>query len=182
MQLIQTVAPIKEPLTLLEVKEFLRISNTDDDALISSLIGAVREHIEKATNRQLEIATFELIDAKLFTTLPGGSFITIDKIEYLDENLDYILFELNKYYSYVNNGIGSIYFNEIPALQTHKKAIKVTFTCGYSEVPEAIKQYMKVKIATLYENREEFVIGVSISEFGSKFIENLLSPYKIRSI
>ena len=58
--------------------------------------------------------------------------------------------------------------------------MKITFVSGYESVPEAIKAYMKVKIATLYENREEFVIGASIAEFGNKFVENLLSSYKVR--
>ena len=182
MQLIQTVAPLTEPLTLEEVKEFLRVLDNDSDTLISALIIAVREYVENITNRQLEVATFEIISEDLFSQLPKGSLKSVEKIEYLDEALNYVEFDTSKYYTYINNGIGYISFSEAPTIQDHKQAVKVTFVCGYDVVPEAIKAYMKVKISTLFENREQFVIGASISDFGSGFIENLLSPYKIRNI
>ena len=182
MQLIQTVAPLTETLTLEDVKEFLRVLDDDSDTLISALIVTVREHVENVTNRQLEVATFELTNESLFSSLPKGSLKEVLKVEYLNSSLDYVEFDATKYYAYSENGIGEIFYQEYPTLQDHKQAVKVTFTCGYDVVPEAIKAYMKVKISTLFENREQFVIGASISEFGSSFIENLLSPYKIRNI
>ena len=182
MQLIQTVAPLAEPLTLEEVKEFLRVLDTDSDVLISALIVAVREHVENITNRQLEVATFELLNENLFSTLPKGSLKEVLKVEYLNSSLDYVEFDSSKYYTFVENGIGKIFYQEYPTLQDHKQAVKVTFNCGYDVVPEAIKAYMKVKISTLFENREQFVIGASISDFGGDFIDNLLSPYRIRNI
>ena len=182
MQLIQTVVPTDEPITLKEMKEFLRVLHEDDDALIGLLIIAVREHIENITNRQLESATFGLLSHNFTCKLPKGSLQSVEKIEYLNELGDYITLSASSYYSYIDNGIGYIEYLDTPTLQTHREAVKITFIAGYATVPEAIKQYMKVKIATLYENREEYVIGVSISKFGSEFIENILSSYKIRSI
>jgi len=182
MQLIQTVAPTKEPITLYEAKSFLRIMDNEDDLLIETLISAVREHIENITNRQLESATFELYTNYLITKLPKNPIASIDKIEYLGQDGNYIELDNTSYYLYENNGIGCINYNDIPTLQEHKKTLKITFTSGYTNVPESIKSYMKVKISTLYENREQFVIGASVAEFGNKFVENLLSSYKVRSI
>lgn len=182
MQLIQTVAPVEEPLSLLEVKEFLRVLDDDSDALINSLIIAVREHIENVTNRQLEVATFEIIASDFISKLPKGTINSVLKIEYMDDNGVYKILDSSSYYLYERNGVGYISYSEIPTISDHKQAVKISFTCGYDVVPESIKQYMKVKISTLYENREQFVIGVSIADFGSKFIENLLLPYKIKSI
>jgi len=182
MQLVQTVAPTQEPITLEEAKAFLRIIDNDEDLLIATLISTVREHVENITNRQLENATFELYDCFLPYKLPKNPIVSIDKIEYMDAVGDYVELDSDTYYLYENNGVGYINYSEIPTTIDHKKAFKLTLTCGYSEVPEAIKSYMKVKISTLYENREEFVIGASISQFGGKFIEDLLSSYKIRSI
>lgn len=182
MQLNQTVAPASEPLTLSEVKEHLRVLHADDDAYIGLLITTVREHIENVTNRQLVIATFELLNSYFVSKLPKGSLQSVTKIEYLDENGDYVVLDTTKYYEYADNGIGHIEYLDIPSIPTHREAIKITFNAGYTTVPEAIKQYMKVKIATLYENREEYVIGASISDFGNEFIENMISSYKIRSV
>jgi len=182
MQLIQTVAPLQEPITLAEAKAFMRVLDTDDDILIGSLISAVREHVENVTNRQLESATFELYASNLVTKLPKNPITSILKVEYMDEAGTYVTIGSSDYYFYEHNGIGCIDYIIEPTLQDHKRAMKITFTSGYTNVPEAIKSYMKVKIATLYENREEFVIGASIAEFGNKFVENLLSSYKVRSL
>lgn len=43
--------PVAEPLTLTETKNFLRVSITDDDSLISTLITAAREACESYTSR-----------------------------------------------------------------------------------------------------------------------------------
>jgi len=181
MQLIQTVAPIAEPITLTEVKEFLRILDTDSDILLGTLINVSREHIENVTNRQLESATFELYADCFITRLPKNPIQSISSIEYMDADGVYQILDISKYYLYENNGIGKISYEDLPTYKVHAKAIKITFISGYVSVPESLKQYMKVKIATLYENREEFVIGVSIAEFGNKFIENLLTPYIVRN-
>lgn len=180
MQLVQKVAPIKEPIALEEAKDFLRVLDNDSDALISSLIVAVREHIENVTNRQLEIATYELFDEDFIFKLPKNPIKSIDSIEYMDEDGTYVAMSDDNYYLYENLGIGHIAYEDLPLVLEHKKAVKITFTAGYSKVPEAIKQYMKVKISTLFENREQYVVGASISNFGDSFIENLLLPYRIR--
>jgi len=182
MQLIQTVAPIAEPLTLVEVKAFLRILDDTDDLLLGTLITTIRSHVENITNRQLGSATFELYASDFVTKLPKNPIDSISKIEYMDANGNYILLDNTTYYLYENNGLGRIDYDTIPTVQDHKKAVKITFISGYTTIPEAIKSYMKVKIATLYENREEYVIGANIAEFGNKFVENLLSSYKVRSI
>ena len=187
MQLVQTVVPTQEPISLSEAKDFLRVLDNDSDALISSLIVAVREHVENVTNRQLESATFELYTDDFVSKLPKNPIQTVDKIEYLDESGNYQTLNSVNYYVYENNGISYIKYIELisstfPSLQDHKKAVKITFTAGYETVPEAVKQYIKVKISTLFENREQYVIGASISDFGNKFIENLLTPYRVRTV
>ncbi len=44
-------APAVEPLTLAEVKRWLRVDHADDDGLIGSLIKGARERIEARTGR-----------------------------------------------------------------------------------------------------------------------------------
>ena len=47
--------PTSEPVTLAEAKNFLRVTITDDDLLISSLITAAREACEAFTGRSFWI-------------------------------------------------------------------------------------------------------------------------------
>ena len=180
MQTNQIVAPTQEPLTLEEVKLFLGILDDDRDSEIMAHIISAREIVEKVTNRQLEIATFESISEKLFSSLPKGSLISVDKIEYLNSDWDYVELDPGKYYSYSENGIGKIFYLEFPTLQDHKQAIKVTFTCGYAEVPETLKNYMKIIVSTKLEFKEEYIAGVSLTKVD--YVHRLLDPYKIRNI
>lgn len=182
MQLVQTVAPSTEPITLDEAKSFMRILENDDDLIIGSLISSSREYVENVTNRQLVSAIFELYCDDFISKLPKNPIISVDKIEYLNNDGSYIELDITSYYLYERNGIGFISYSSIPSLLDHKKAVKITFKAGYESVPEAIKSYIKVRVSTLYENRETYVIGTSISSFDNKFVENMLSPYKVRPI
>ncbi len=181
MYLKQTVAPISEPITLIEAKAFLRVIDNDNDELIKSLIVTAREYVENITNRQLLPATYELYDSNVVFKLPKNPVRSIEKIEYLDINGVYNIFDPSLYSLYKDLGVGYVDYVTTPVLICHKEVFKITFTSGYDIVPETIKQYMKVKIATLFENREEFVIGAPIAEFSDRFVDSLIASYIIRN-
>ena len=181
MQLVQTVAPTQKPITLEEAKAFLRVTDTADDATINLLIGAVTDHVENVTNRQLNTATYELYSNNLITKLPKNPIQSLSKIEYMDVDGSYVELDDTTYYLYENNGVALINYSEFPSIYVHEKAIKITCVSGYVKVPDAIKSYMNVTISTLYENREKFFVGASIAEFSNEFIENMLSSYRVRS-
>jgi len=180
MKLVQTVAPTTEPITLVEAKAFLRVLGSDDDALITTMIAQATKHVENVVNRQLIRATYELYTDGFITKLPKNPIQSIEKIEYMDENEVYQLLDASLYYLYEELEIGKIEYKDLPGLLTHKKAVKITFVCGHTSVPEPIQAYIKVKVSTLYEFREQFIVGASVSHPKDDFIENLLSPYKIK--
>ena len=175
MQIVQIVAPAQNAISLADAKGFLRVLESDDDAMIQEIINAVEEHTQNILNRQLEVATYELYTDDLISKLPKNPIKSVDKIEYVDENGVWNVLDDTSYYLYERNGIGYISYSVVPAV----KAVKITFTVGYDVVPAPIKSYMRVKISTFYENREEFVIGVSSSTLGNGFIDNLIKPYRI---
>ena len=86
----QTTAPTSEPLTLTEVKNHLRIDNTDSDDELTLLLAAARSHVETRTNRQLMQATYELTldrwpsSGVLTLRMPPLSSVT--SVVYYDEN------------------------------------------------------------------------------------------------
>jgi uncharacterized phiE125 gp8 family phage protein len=51
--LVVVTQPTSEPVSVVEAKNFLRVSVTDDDALIAGLIQAAREMVEAFTGRSL---------------------------------------------------------------------------------------------------------------------------------
>ena len=60
MGLYLITPPAAEPVSLVDAKAWLRVSFTNDDTLISSLITAARFYAENYLNRQLVTATWEL--------------------------------------------------------------------------------------------------------------------------
>ncbi|CAN5208552.1 head-tail connector protein [soil metagenome] len=53
MKSILTDPPVAEPVTLAEAKAYLRLSGTEEDALVTALIAAARQHVERATGLAL---------------------------------------------------------------------------------------------------------------------------------
>ena len=86
----QTTAPTSEPLTLTQVKNHLRIDDTNSDDELTLLLAAARAHVETRTNRQLMRATYTMT----FDRWPSGNEIalrmppleSVTSVTYYDEN------------------------------------------------------------------------------------------------
>ena len=182
MQVVQTVAPTSEPITLDEVKAFAVVFEDMDDALLTSFITVAREDAENYTNRQIMSATFELYTDCLVQDMkmPKNPIQSITKIEYMDDNGDYQL--LSDYYLYGDGDISKIHFDTFVSHKSHKKAIKITFIAGYVNVPETIKIYLKHIVSTMYENREKFVVGVSVNEMVGNMYKAMLDKYRVQPL
>jgi uncharacterized phiE125 gp8 family phage protein len=172
--------PAVEPLTLLEVKPYLRvddITDSTDDVYINSLITTAREYCEEYQHRAYITQTWELalqkfsIDKTDFLNndvsnsiieIPKGKLQTINSITYKDtagivitmqENVDYVV-STRGILGRVCPPFGKIF----PVCLLYPlDPIVIQFTCGYgddgSKVPQRIKQAMLLLISHWYENR-----------------------------
>lgn len=184
MNLIQTVAPTKEPITLEQAKDFMHIIENDEDTLIESMIVAAREYAENYINRQLEVATFELINETIYCgfELPKSPVKSVTKIEYMDEDGNYQTMSTDDYYVYVDYGISKLHINQMPTHKQDKRAFKITFVSGYDVIPASIIAHMKMSISTMYENREQYLIGASIEVNANPLLDKMLDMYRVRPI
>jgi len=184
MNLVQIVAPSDEPLSLEDAKTFMHILENDEDALIESMIASAREYAENYTNRQFELATFELTNDCLYSglTIPKSTVTEISKIEYMDEDGVYQTMSTDDYYLYFEYGAAKIEIDSSPSYKSDKRAIKITFIAGYDTVPSSLVSYIKVLISTLYENREQYIIGVSVETMANPAIIKMLDMYKVQTI
>ena len=189
--LVQKVAPtqtdIDAILSLASTKKFLRIvDNEEDETIKENILSAISE-AEGLTNRQFAKATYELY----LPNFPRGNFKfpknpinEIISIEYMDLNGNYQTLDVSTYYLYKQYEVGKIEFEEYPNVQIkqHKKAVRITFTCGYSEseFPQDLRQYLRVKVSTLFEFREGIVSGTIISK--TNHVDSIIEKYKIRSV
>ena len=162
-------APAAEPITSTEAKLWLKEDGTDNDALVSSLITAARQFVEKDYDCALVTQTWDLfLDG--FPTDPADNKIqlglspvaSVTSVSYIDtEGATQTWASTN----YVFDSSGLIPRMVLasnatyPATQSGRiNSVTVRAVCGYgaaSAVPETIKTAMKLTIALWYENRED---------------------------
>lgn len=161
--------PAVEPLSLEEAKLHLRVDGTDEDSLITFLIGTARHDVETITRRALITQTWELVmddwpDDDWFP-VPMPKLQSILSIKYKDENGVEYTFDPENYAVDTDSVVGRVMlFDDAdwPSDELYPvSAIRVEFTAGYgdtgSDVPAPIRQAMKLLIGHYYENREAVI-------------------------
>ena len=191
MSLQLVTPPAVEPVTLAEAKAHLRVDFSDDDALITTLIAAARQQAETITGRQFCTATWKLnLDA--FPgygyaalggiLLPKAPVASITSIQYLDmggslQTLSNTLYaaDLANEPARVTPVFGQIWPVTLPQIN----AVQITFVAGYgvaAAVPEGIKAWIKIRVASMFANREE-ISSERVWPIG--FIDSVLDPFRV---
>lgn len=185
MSLTETVAPAREPISLGEAKDHLRVDGVDDDAYISGLIVAVRHHAESVTKRALITQTWRL-DLGGFPyeiTVPKPVLQSVSLIEYVDDAGATQTLAASEYQVDIAAQPGRVrpaFGKTWPTTRAVYNAASVTFIAGYgteeSDIPDGLKSGMKMLLNHLYENREAVVLGVPVARLPIG-LNWLLFPY-----
>lgn len=187
MALTLNTAPAEEPVTLIEAKSHLRVTSTDDDTLITTLITVAREMAETFTNRVLITQTWEWRrDAFVPWTLevPLAPLASVANIQYIDGNGDTQTLASTEYTVDANSEPGRItpaYGKFWPVTRYQINAVTITFVAGYgdaADVPTPIKQAILLIIGELYARREAAIAGAPIMEVPLG-VKALLMPYAL---
>jgi len=185
MNLKLITPPATFPITVDEAKAHLRILGTDDDATITSLIEVATEQAEEITSRQLVEATWELYVDGLSESieLAKSPVQAVEKVEYIAEGSEsFSLLEPSFYDVDILSEPGNIYRKlnvSYPSVSAVKNSVKITLRSGYEKVPAPIKQWMLLRLSTLYENRDEIVVGATPYLIESDYNHYLISKYKV---
>ncbi len=207
MSLQLVTAPTEEPVTLVEAKLHLRVDFSDDDLLITALIAAARQAAETLTGRQLVTARWKYIldsfpgpslmgvPAGRPFTLPGHAILipkapvqSIVSIDYMDMNRTTQTMPSANYATDLACEPGRItpIFGQIwPINLPEIGAVSVTFDAGYGgagDVPEGIKSWIKLRVGSLYQNREEVAAMARGKIDPLPFIDGLLDPYRMVTV
>jgi len=184
----RVTAPATEPVTLAEAKAHLRIDIADDDALITALISSARLHAEMLTARSFITTRWRLV----MDGFPGHAIdvhkcpvVSLLSIQHLDMNgllqnlpsTDYIA-DLASEPARITPVFGKIWPVSLPQIG----AVTVLFDAGYGSaeaVPEGIKSWIKLRIGSLYEHREEVAIMNRGKIETLPFIDRMLDPYRV---
>ena len=207
MPLVQIAAPAIEPVLLAEAKNHLRVDNdiTQDDMLITMLIGAARRYAEMYCNRSFITQQWRLVldsfpgpslsgvPFGVTYSLPGhaillerGPVLSLDSIIYTAMDGTEVPMPMTDWTADLSGGLarvtpkfGKIWPIPIPQIG----AVKVNYTAGYgpsaADVPEGIRQWILLRVSTLYENREEVAIMQRGNVSPLPFVDGLLDPYRV---
>lgn len=190
-QIVST--PLVYPVTLIEAKEQLRLNalNTAFDTLIDGFIETATSEAEKFTRRRFLNQTWDVFADKFpkehYFQLPFGSLNSVVHFKYKDV---YGVETIINPTSYIEDNIGSrlvlAYEEEWPSnVELYPvNPIEIRFSCGYllpSEVPQAIKDAIRIKISDLFINANDTILSnmLFISRLNS--FERLLWPYKVHT-
>lgn len=207
MPLVQTAVPGLEPITTAEAKNYLRLDAdlTQDDTLIAVLISAARAYAESYCNRSLILQGWQLLldsfpSPQAFGVpwgqpwsipanaiqLERGPVITLDSIKYRDmggtlQTMAPGLYTLDASSPMprVTPVFGAVWPVSLPQIG----AVQVNYTAGYgaaaTDVPAGIRQWLLLRVSTLYRNREEVAILGRGKVDPLPFVDCLLDPYRV---
>lgn len=169
-----------EPVTLAEAKEHLRILHTDEDDYITALISAARDWCERYIDLAIPQQTVTLrLDAfpddRSAIQLPFANLLSVTSVAYLDSDGDSQTVATSVYGENLTAKPAEIYLkaNQVwPSDEAQQdQAVTIVYEAGFAEVvsgvqdcPKAVKQAILLIIGHFYENREDAVMGVTITE------------------
>lgn len=118
--------------------------------------------------------------------LPFPRLQTVDSITYIDTDGTTQTLASTEYIVDITSEPGRLtpaYGKAWPATQMRINAVTINFTCGYgplaSDVPMGIKRWMKLRVGTLYEQREEVALLNRGTIQYLPYVETLLDSYRV---
>jgi uncharacterized phiE125 gp8 family phage protein len=200
-----------EPIRLDEAKLHVRRTDIEDDDeyFDTFLIPAVRARAEQQTGRQLLTATWDWVldrfpcDATEALIVPKAPLQHVSSISYIDSDGATQTWSSSNYLvdapgavtvatdvykvlgTTVTRGrITPAYGLTWPTTRSQMNAVTIRFLAGYgtaSDVPYQLKRAMLLDLGTLFENREDMVVGqgyvISPFPYGAESIYRAFKSY-----
>ncbi|WP_172122759.1 head-tail connector protein [Devosia sp. 919] len=176
--------PAEEPVSLAEAKAFLRVDDGAEDALITTLIGAARVHLEGVTGRALLAQTWRIVLDDWPTTrcvrLPVTPFISLLDINAVDDAGGLHPIALAQFLSEPDRLLLPATVSGMPRLR-EQQGLEIDYVAGFGtepeDVPADIRQALLVLVAHWFEHRDAVIIAGSGAVVPSGF-DRLVQRYK----
>lgn len=198
MQYTLTTPPAVEPVTLTDAKTHLRVTATDEDDYIQTLISAARATLENIMNRaiieQTWTAYFDLFPPEgVALVLPMPNLISVTSIQYYDESDVLQTWDSADYTVDTDSFQGRVYPVRnacYPSARLYPKSVIVVYKAGFmntqgssppdlaDNVPTPIKQAILITLAHWYEVREPVIVGTNVAEVPFS-AQSLIAPYRV---
>jgi uncharacterized phiE125 gp8 family phage protein len=158
-------------------------ANTTGDPLLSILIKSARQYAEQLLGRYLVTQTIDLyLDEFPQHEIKLRPLQSVSAITYVDtagatqtlSAADYIVDSTG-----TPARITPAYGVSWPSTRDQVNAVKVRFVAGYgaaSAVPQCVKNWMLMRIKTLYETRDSVTFQNGTAVFPESYVDGLLDP------
>lgn len=191
MPLLLLHPPTAEPLSLGHAKHFLRVEHGDDDELVAALIAGARGHVEARTRRALMTQTWRLIldawpaEGLIPLLLAPLRSVVAARLHRRDGTTQAVDAEAFTVDAAAAPGVVGFAPGAVPAPGRALAGIEIDIEAGYGpapeDVPEPLRQAMRLLIVHWYENRS----AVSSREAAAPMpmaVEALIAPYRVMAL
>jgi uncharacterized phiE125 gp8 family phage protein len=172
-----TVKNIDWPLTLGQVKDFLRVNDSYDDLYLGLLLEGVCEQVERYIGLDTYVRTrqsyWERVGGQVW--LPYGPHTTISSVVSVDDEGNETALVLNTDYT-----VNGMEYKKLSIDSAPNRYLKVTYLSGYAsgECPSAIRAAILQEISLQYKNRQDPNTPSRVSVNGLTLeARQLLAPY-----
>ncbi|GGH13884.1 hypothetical protein GCM10007036_12790 [Alsobacter metallidurans] len=174
-----------EPITLAELKDWLKIDVADEDALLAAAIAAARLGVEAASGRKLVTQTWRLV---LNAWPPSPLSLPVTPVQAVSAirvfnaaNVATTVATAVYQFSGAFNPPQLALLGAVPAPGRPLGGIEIDMTAGYgaaaATVPEALRMAVRLFAAHLYENRGDGAPGVAPTPMPAA-VAALVAPYR----
>lgn len=193
----RVTAPTTYCVSVDEARAFMRVQSTVDNYLIESLIKSAEGYAENYTRSaicrqqwQVKLDSFDGHDGDIILPRPPLSTVSTEcVITYIEDTTAGNTTTISATAITVDSDskpgrVYPSYDNEWPEPRDQRNAVTVTYYCGYSTpnlVPDAIKSWVKVRVASMYENREGIMVGSGnfLTELPHSYVDGLLDEFVV---
>jgi uncharacterized phiE125 gp8 family phage protein len=170
-------------LTLVDLKEHLRVDFDDEDTTITALRLAAINKIQNLCGRMLDRVTVEFYTESFYgITLPWSPIISVESVKYKTDATTYATLAEANWWTSLNTEVPRVEFTNMPSLYSYAAdRVKISATIGWDasagETPEALVTAVKLLVTDWYELRGDTLVG-TIARKVPNGIENLISEYR----
>jgi uncharacterized phiE125 gp8 family phage protein len=185
MSAMLLVAPVAEPLSVAEAKSFLRIAHDDDDVLIAALIAAARGQVEALTRCGLLLQTWRVVrdawpdDGRI--ALRIGPLRNVTAARLFDAAGHASALDVERFVVDAAQGVIAAPCWSLPTPGRAVAGIELDVEIGFggnaADVPEPLRQALRLLVAHGYENRGLVAIGASVAMLPAG-LHALVAPYR----
>ncbi|MBD9542943.1 phage head-tail connector protein [Ensifer sp. ENS04] len=158
-RLVRTVAPTEPTVSLVDAKKHLRVFHDDDDSDIEAMVAAAEAAIEGPNGIGIALMPqtwrLSLDHFPCEIVVPLGPVTNVVSVTYKDASGDPVAVPSTRYdLDSSPLRIWPARDTSWPSIYCEPGAVKVTFACGFAELPADLVWAVKLLVGHFYENRE----------------------------